>query len=182
MDGAETSQAGAAAELAEWVEAVVTEHESALLRYAGRMVNDAAAAQDVVQNAFVKLVGCPEARSFDAERLKGWLYRVTHNEAVDYLRREARRQRLHERQSADPALGAEAAPAGDPPDERLQLVLAQMRGLRPGEQQVLLLRLQEGLSYREIGAITGRSEGYVGNLLHQAVRKLARRLTRAMMP
>ena len=41
------------------------------------------------------------------------------------------------------------------------------------ERQVLLLRLQEGLSYAEIADVTGRSSGYVGTLLHQAVKKLA---------
>ena len=50
---------------------------------------------------------------------------------------------------------------------------AAVAGIKRPERQVLLLRLQEGLSYEEIAGVTGRSSGYVGTLLHQAVRKLA---------
>jgi len=161
----------------------MTEHENTLLRYAMRIVNSATAAQDVVQNVFIKLVRAAEAPAMESGQLKGWLYRVTHNEAVDYVRRESRLQLLHARREADPAFAApEAAGDPDPHDERIQLVLAEVRRLRPHEQQVILLRLQEGLSYNEISAVTGRSQGYVGNILHHAVKKLSRRLARAMMP
>lgn len=160
----------------------MTEHEKPLLRYAMRIVNSSTAAQDVVQNVFIKLVRAPEARGLDAGGLKGWLYRVTHNEAVDWVRRESRLHLLHERQGADPVFAPpDAANDPDPHDDRVALVMAEMRRLRPHEQQVILLRLQEGLSYKEISAVTGRSEGYVGNILHHAVKKLSGRLARAMM-
>jgi RNA polymerase sigma-70 factor (ECF subfamily) len=179
---AEAGNSHAGVQDAAWVEAVVTEHEKPLLRYAMRLVNSPVAAQDVVQNVFIKLVQTPQAQTLEPGGLKGWLYRVTHNEAVDWIRRESRLHLLHERQSADPVFGAPAAADDpDPHQERLQLVLAEMRRLRPHEQQVLLLRLQEGLSYSEISAVTGRSEGYVGNILHHAVKKLSGRLARAMM-
>ena len=181
MDGTDNSHAGGAVDTAAWVEAVVTEHEKPLLRYAARIVNCPVAAQDVVQKVFIKLAQMPEAQALDSGRLKGWLYRVTHNEAVDHVRRESRLHLLHERQSADPMFAApEAVSDPNPHDERVQLVLTEVRRLRPQEQQVILLRLQEGLSYREISAATGRSEGHVGNLLHHAVKKLSGRLARAM--
>lgn len=56
----------------------------------------------------------------------------------------------------------------------MEQVLAAVRKLDLTEQQVVLLRLQEGLSYQEIGGITGRSEGNVGCILHHAVKKLGR--------
>ena len=52
-------------------------------------------------------------------------------------------------------------------------MLRHLKRLHPREQQVVLLRLEQGLSYHEISEITGRSEGNVGNILHHAVRKLS---------
>ena len=60
-----------------------------------------------------------------------------------------------------------------PPDERVARVMRHLDTLGLPERQVLLLRLQEGLSYEEIADVTGCSSGYVGTLLHQAVKKLA---------
>ena len=59
------------------------------------------------------------------------------------------------------------------------MVLKHVRKLDPGQQQVLLLRLEQGLSCGEISDVTGRSEGVVGNLLHHAVKDLADPLKRA---
>lgn len=156
------------------MEAIINAHEAALLRYAAGILNDPHAAQDVVQNAFIKLFRLWKPGAQPSDALRGWLYRVTHNEAIDYLRRERRIGLLHLRQAE------ERAPVDDPPgdalSDKLEAVMAGVRKLDPAERQVLLLRLQEGLSYRDISRITGRTEGNVGCILHHAVRKLGRLL------
>ena len=153
------------------VETVVTEYETPLLRYASRILSNHAAAQDVVQNVFIKLVRAWEDGTRPSVHLKSWLYRVTHNEAVDHIRQESKRSLLHIEQSEDPALGS--TEEEKKPDDRMALVLKQLHTLHPRERQIVLLRLEEGLSYTEISAITGRTEGNVGNILHHAIRKLA---------
>jgi RNA polymerase sigma-70 factor (ECF subfamily) len=165
------------------MEAIMTEHESGLLRYAARLVNNPDTAQDVVQNVFIKLYrSWPEGMK-PSPKLKSWLYSVTHNEAVDTIRRESRLKLLHEKHAGDPAANTQCADgvhcnaASD--DDRRAVVMQYVRKLHPRQQQVLLLRLEEGLSYSEISAVTGRSEGNVGNLLHHAVKELAARLKRA---
>jgi len=180
MENAE-SRAGAGPanrdrELAE----VMAEHEAALLRYAGRLVNDASAAQDVVQDVFIKLYRGWVDGARPAQSLKSWLYRVTHNAAVDHIRRESRLRVLHERQAEE--IDAEAPPGQRrqlETKETMQLALEHLKKLNPGEQQVVLLRLQEGLSYREIAGITQRSEGNVGCILHHALKKLSASLKQA---
>lgn len=158
----------------ERLEAVVAAFETPLLRYAARLLHNPAMAQDVVQNVFIKLFRqWPEGMQADP-RLKAWLYRVTHNEAVDLIRAEERRHRLHDRQAADAAVGCpDGVHCDPPPDERIARVMHALDALGLPERQVLLLRLQEGLSYGEIADVTGRSSGYVGTLLHQAVKKIA---------
>jgi RNA polymerase sigma-70 factor (ECF subfamily) len=82
--------------------------------------------------------------------------------------------RLHDRQAADAAVGCpDGVHCDPPPDDRIARVMHALDALGLPERQVLLLRLQEGLSYEEIAGVTGRSSGYVGTLLHQAVKKLA---------
>jgi RNA polymerase sigma factor (sigma-70 family) len=164
------------------MDSIVAEYEGALLRYAMRLVNSRASAEDVVQNVFIKLFRRWREGDPEPESLKSWLYRVTHNEAVDHIRRESRLRLLHERRedevrgSDDVTVGSDRA-VND--DERKQRVLDLLGKLQPREQQVILLRLQEGLSYQEISTVTGRTEGNVGNILHHAVRKLSQALRRS---
>ena len=165
------------------LDAVVAAHAPALLRYVTRLLNNASIAQDIVQETFLRLWRRAGAWPAAPRALSAWLYRTAHNTAVDHIRRETRLRRLHETQADDPAVGP-----GDPPVapaaaldevERRRLALEHLARLAPAERQVLLLRLQEGLSYREISLITGRSEGNVGCLLHHATQNLAARLRQA---
>lgn len=161
------------------MEAIVAEHETALLRYATRIVSNPVTAQDVVQNVFIKLFQGWQEGTHPSDRLKGWLFRVTHNEAIDQIRRESRLRILHEKQAEEATMvctdgvHCETAEA-----ERHEMVLTHLKKLHPREQQIVLLRLDQGLSYEEISEITGRSAGNVGNILHHAVRKLSQSLAR----
>lgn len=160
------------------LDAMIAAHETTLLRYATRLLNSADAAQDVVQGSFIRLAGqWTECRAWSADYVRNWLFRVTHNGAVDFIRKEERIKKLHEAH----ALEAPSAFAPDPAaaleaEDRRQLVLRAMESLPFAEREVLILRLDQGLSYEEIGRITGRSEGNVGCLLSQGSKKLAARL------
>src|SRR3972149_1179386 len=65
-----------------------------------------------------------------------------------------------------------AARPGVAADEGRSRVLELVDGLPDAEKQVLLLRFQDGLSYRDIGEVTGRTVSHVGVLLHQAVKRM----------
>lgn len=158
------------------MEAIVAEHETALLRYATRFVNDPTAAQDVVQNVFIKLVKHWKEGMRPSKKLRSWLFRVTHNEAVDLIRRESRLRVLHNKQAEQEKICTNGVHCPAPLDDRKARVLHELKRLHPREQQVIVLRLEQGLSYNEIAEITGRTRGNVGNILHHAVKKLAERL------
>ena len=160
-------------------EAVITTHQSGLLRYVTRLVNDAAAAQDVVQETFIKLFRVWHKGARPTDNLRPWLYRVAHNAATDYIRHESRLHHLHEQEASERFTPDPAIPAYGDPTERVNIVLGHLRRLNPAEQQVLLLRMQEGLSYREISLITGRTEGNIGCILHHAVQKVSASLKKA---
>lgn len=153
-------------------------YQPALLRYAARVLNNADAAQDVVQETFIRLHAHWDDLAQRGFQLKGWLFRTTHNAAVDSIRKESRRRLLHERQSkeAEP-FAQDGGPSG--PDERQALVMRHLNALKPKEREVLVLRLQEGMSYQEIAAVIHKSEGYVGTLIHTATKKLSQSLRQA---
>jgi RNA polymerase sigma-70 factor (ECF subfamily) len=180
MEGAEKTGGSAAADRNEVLEHVMAEYESALLRYATRILRDPSAAQDVVQDTFIRFNRHCSNGSRPPAQVRAWLYRVTHNGAVDHIRRESRLRLLHEKQademehSAPPGQGRELEEA-----ERMNMALTAIGRLKPEEQQVIILRLQEGLSYKEIARITKRSEGNVGCILHHAVRKVSGSLKKA---
>lgn len=159
----------------ETIEMIVAEHETALLRYAARLLNNSVAAQDIVQEAFLKLFKNWRTGLQPTDKLAAWLYRVTHNLAVDYIRRENRIHLLHNRYAAEQP-DPPAVSSAQTKKESYQLVLEEMAKLDLAERQVALLRFQEGLSYSEISAITGRTEGNIGCILHNAVKHLAVKL------
>jgi RNA polymerase sigma-70 factor (ECF subfamily) len=146
-----------------------------LLRYAARLMNNATLAQDVVQNVWIKLSKRVPPVEEPSDEVRNWLFTVTHNESVDLIRAEERRRKLHEAYSAEQ--GTEALPDTGL-DEREAVVLSCLNVLSPLQQQVVLLRLQQGLNYEAIGEIIGEKPGYVGNLLHHAVKLLGEEVKR----
>lgn len=160
------------------LEAVIEMYQSVLLRYASRVLNNSDAAQDIVQEVFIRLHGNWNRIRKQGSPLKGWLYRTTHNVAVDYIRKESRLRLLHERQSKDPAnqIDREAHACLN---ERETLVFEHINALKPKEREVLALRLLEGMSYRDIAGVLNRTEGYVGTLIHTASKKLTQSLRKA---
>jgi len=155
-------------------EAVVSEYEGPLLRYAGRLLTDRDAAQDVVQNTFIKLFRRWKDELKPSPQVSSWLYRVAHNGAVDYLRKENRRRDLHQRHARE---HPEFAPAdrGDAfrVSEDAHRAVKALRELSLREQQLVVLKVYEEKSYREIAEIAGLTVSNVGYILHHAMKKMA---------
>ncbi|KAA5546979.1 sigma-70 family RNA polymerase sigma factor [Roseiconus nitratireducens] len=152
---------------------VICRHEQKLLAYACRMLGgDWQAAQDAVQETFLRL--CREDRSKVAPRLAPWLFAVCRSRVIDMQRT----QHSHpvdaaEITVADPHPDASsAAIAAEQSDHQRHRLAELVERLSPRQQEVLRLRIQAGLSYREIAQITGLTVSNVGFHLHAAVRSL----------
>ncbi|MDD4870522.1 MAG: sigma-70 family RNA polymerase sigma factor [Kiritimatiellae bacterium] len=160
-------------------ETIVSEYEGMLLRYVARIVQSHDAAQDIVQDTFIKLFQDWEDELRPSPEISSWLYRVAHNCAVDHLRKETRRNLLHNRHAEEhdefvlPNRGD-----GFRLNEAAEKAAAALRKLSLREQQMVILKVYEEKSYREISEITGLSVGNVGYILHFAMKKLAEELKR----
>src|SRR3954447_7360827 len=75
-----------------WVRAAVDRFEGPLTLYAARLLGDAEAARDVVQETFLRL--CVQDRGPVEGHLAEWLFTVCRNKALDVLRKEGRMARL----------------------------------------------------------------------------------------
>ena len=140
-----------------------------LYRYCLRMTGEPDHAQDVAQEAFVRLV----RDSVDGPRraVRAWLFRVASNLVRDGWRVRENRRRLLEAHPVGPE-----SPGGV--QERLEReetvaeVRAILEGL-PARDRTLLLMREEGFSYQEIAAAVEVNASSIGTLLARAQRRFA---------
>ena len=136
------AQAGSA----EGVEALFRRHWRPAYRSAYLIVHDAAAAEDIAQEAFLSALRALDR--FDRRRPFGpWLHRIVVNRAIDWSRARALRQEVTSSQSDVAGAGAQeprdtedvvAALGALPPDQRAVIVLRHVLGYTPGEIAKLL--------------------------------------------
>ena len=128
----------------------------------------------MVQEAFLRL--CNQDPGALGEKVDVWLFTVCRNLCTDMHRREGRMTPL-ENQQVDLVAGPAPAPdeAAEAQDE-YGLVMETLGSLPPKQQEVLRLKFQDGLSYKEISRVTKDSVGTVGWLLHMGLKGLRTKL------
>ncbi len=149
----------------------ITDFEKPLLGYANSLLGDWEMARDVVQEVFVKLHR--ELKSAAPENLKAWLFTVCRNRSLDILRKNKRMtvtdnevlQTLGDESQLNPAKLAERHDA----HARALLFLDH---LPENQREVIRLKFQADLSYKEISELTDLSIGNVGYLLHHGLKRL----------
>lgn len=158
--------------------AIIDRYERPLLAYASRMLaGDWQAAQDAVQETFLRL--CREDPAKIESRVAAWLFTVCRTRVIDMQRIkrplsigmgpiDASVQMLPDDRPDASDVASEAEEK-----QQLQIMLG---ALTPRQQEVIRLRMQAGLSYKEIASVTGMTVSNVGFHLHEAVKSLHVRL------
>lgn len=145
---------------------LIHRYQNPIFRHASRMLKDEDAADDVVQQAFVKgykqLASCREP-----EKVGGWLFRIASNLCKDYLK--ARRRRNVSLQDG-PTLVSER---GDPEEtlERAELrarLEEALDLLTPDQREAFLLKHAEERSYDEMSELLGASVSALKMRVHRA--------------
>ncbi len=150
------------------LEELLAEHYGWALQRAQRLLAWHAAAEDVVQEAFLKAAGkLPTLR--DPAKARAWLGQVVLNRCRSWRRREAVRRRLlpwRAREVAPPERQAAA-------DETARSVRQAVAALPAKEREAVVLRYFEGLPLAEVAAALGERQNTVEVRLHRARGKLA---------
>lgn len=150
------------------------QYEAPLIGYAYSIVHDRERARDIVQDTFIRLYQQDVEKVKDG--LKSWLFTVCRNRALDVLRKEKRlvstEDEILMKEAVDCDHQAEKSDLADLLDE----VMSLLDQLSENQQQVIRLKYEQGMSYKEISDETGLSSGNVGLLLHTGLKKLREQL------
>ena len=143
-------------------------HRGPLYRYFKRQVSDAAAANDLYQGAWEKIIKS-RSKYQPSAPFKAWMYRVAHNHLIDYYRRRHPAESLQPDTLADMQANLTQTLIDD---EQRQQLKAGILSLSPDQRDTLLLKLESGLKLEDIARITGVSRETVKSRLRYAVKKL----------
>ncbi|MFC1987336.1 sigma-70 family RNA polymerase sigma factor [Chloroflexota bacterium] len=150
------------------------EHFDRIYRYVALRIGDRIEAEDMTQQVFLNAI-----QSISSFRWKGipfaaWLFRIAHNQVVDYLRKKKKH----------PAVSLDESSVSSDSNPQLmaehnldieQLLLATKR-LTEAQREVISLRFTSGLSIARVSEIMGKSQGAVKALQHSAIVALRKAL------
>ncbi len=159
----------------QWIQEVVARYERPLCQYACRLTGNFESARDAVQDTFLKLW---REDILDDERTAPWLFRVCRNRCIDMLRKDKPMQPLTDTHAA-----ILPAPDKSPAEEAglresASLLLQQLARLPARQAEVIRLKFQHQMSYREIAVVTALSESNVGYLIHTGIQTLRQQVAR----
>jgi RNA polymerase sigma factor (sigma-70 family) len=166
--GTSGPQAWSVAELG----AFYTEHSFELKNHAQRILKDQARADEVVQDAFIKvMLAAPELQS--AEHALGYLHRTIENICIDLFRSEGRRPNLVVLDDATAEIEANWQDAGDHSQgisaaEDAAIIRQALALLSPAERTALVMWEMDGRSTTEIAAELGIKESSVRHTVSRA--------------
>ena len=154
---------------AEALDALVARHHGTAYRVALAILGSEADAADAAQEGMVRALRGLAGFRGDAS-FRTWLLTIVANEARSFLRRSSRRREaVLEDEVASGAVGVADRVVESAEAERARVLLARL----PEKQRLAVqLRVDEGLSFREVGEVIGSSEGAARVNYHHGIRRL----------
>ncbi len=155
------------------LEEVFSDEESPLLRYAFGLLGRRELAEEVVQDAFLKL----HEHWDEVEIPRAWLFRCVRNFSFNILRKS-------KRETLDETVGESESTLESPDDElerleavgMIQMLVSEMEGR---DQSMVRMKYFQGLKYQEIADKLEMSVGNVGYRLHHLLKDLGERLRKS---
>jgi RNA polymerase sigma-70 factor (ECF subfamily) len=142
-----------------------------IYRYCAIKIGDRTEAEDMTQQVFLNAIKSLPSYKFKGMPFSSWLYRIAHNQIVDYLRKKSRRAMV----PID-----ETVAADDDPREETEIKLQMeelaeaTKKLTAAQREVISLRFAAELSIAEVARAMGKSEGAIKALQHSAIAALRR--------
>ncbi len=147
------------------LESIYRLYSRACYTLALRILGEPGAAEDVVQEVFLRVLSMLRGFRGDAP-FGAWLKRLTANATIDVIRRNRR----HLEDDAEAIL--ESTASGGVDGEASADAWALLQRLSPRARAVLLLHEVEGYTHRELAVLFGQSESYSKSILARALKRL----------
>jgi RNA polymerase sigma factor (sigma-70 family) len=151
---------------------LVERYRDRYARYAARMLGSADAAEDAVQDAFVRAYD-QLAQCKDPEKFVGWFFLILRNRCFAERRRNRTSAPL---EAADAVAAADRADGGAEMAEQRRALQLALLELTPDQREVFVLKHVEGLSYGEIAERLSTSVPSLKMRMHRAYDKLREQL------
>lgn len=160
-------------------EELVLKYEKTVYNLALRMVGDRDDAFDMTQEAFIKAYGSLSSFRGDS-KFSVWIYRITTNVCLDFLRSKSRKQQVSLTVSDDDDEDAQLDipdPSSTPEQQLIKKISMQsveegLKTLPDKQRQILVMRELGGMSYAEIGKALSLEEGTVKSRIFRARKRL----------
>src|SRR4051812_16990992 len=152
-----------------WIAESLELYQTPLIRYATWIVGDLDSAREIVQETFFRM--CKEQPAKISGHLAQWLFTVCRNLSLDARRRESRMTPLGDIEIA-------VAPDFDE-KHTVSQIFQVVETLPKNQREVIYLKFQCDLSYKEISEITKLSVTNIGFLIHTAVRAIRKEMLSA---
>ncbi|HET7766934.1 MAG TPA: RNA polymerase sigma factor [Burkholderiales bacterium] len=161
-------------------ETLYRRHRGPLYRFLLRQVSDAATAEELFQDVWMRVIDS-RGRYEPRAKFGSWVYAIAHNRLMDFYRASGKAKFLAQEESEE---ALDRLPAADVPAEALvdrkraaQRLLEALAELPEVQREAFLLQQEGDLSVEEIGAATGVSRETAKSRLRYAVAKLRARLS-----
>ena len=141
---------------------LITRHQSRIYNFIFSKINDRDVCDDVFQDTFVKVIKTLKSNSYNEEgKFLPWVMRIAHNLIIDYFRKNKKMPMLRETEE----FSIFSILSDDVPNIEKQLITLQIENdlqrliqeLPDDQKQVLIMRMYQDLSFKEISEQTGVS-------------------------
>ncbi len=157
---------------------LMQKYQERLYWHVRRMVYEHDDANDVIQNAFIKVYR--SIQKFEGKsKLYTWLYRIATNEAITFINKKKRKATAS---LDDDEGGISTQLAADPyfDGDQVQLLLQKALETLPEKQRLVFnMRYYEEMAYKDIAEVLDTSVGALKASYHHAVKKIERSLRAA---
>ena len=158
---------------------LVVRYEEKLLRYVRRLgIRNAEDGEDVLQEIFIKVY--KNLNAFDSSlSFSSWIYRIAHNEAISFYRKQTVRPEGHQLSDSTDVLTWLPEETTDSAERLFDVkvnalvVKKALSDLDPKYRDAIILRYFEHKEYDEISDILKIPIGSVGTLIHRGKKQLA---------
>lgn len=152
---------------------VVGRYQDKLMRYATSLIRDEDKAADIVQGAFIKAF--VNLKGFNIKKkFSSWIYRIVHNEAINYLKKHAKEISLDKNQWIEEMVGNEVNLEEEYDKKELREMLnSSLNELPLKYREPLMLYYLEEKTYEEISDVLRMPVGTVGTRINRGKRLLA---------